>query len=173
MPYRRGYRGSRRRSLRAPISRSVKYIVVEGPVSEAAGIIAVGIGKGVDSETLGQSGPTDIDIPVGSRIESMEIFMPKVNLGSATANFITWSIQHTRQGQSVVSPTSAAGSGNRRNIILTGVLGLGAGQNNQLHIKFRIPKQFQRLSKGDAWNIVNENGLVVSAFYYVIYKVLQ
>jgi len=168
----RGFRGSRRRSTRAP-QRSVKYIVIVGPTSAAAGTEVVSVATGVDNTTLGQTGTLDISIPTGSRIESMEIWMPKVNLGAATANFITWTIQHTRQSQSVINPLVIAGNANRRNVILTGVLGLGAGQNNQLHIKFRIPKQFQRMAEGDAWSIVNDNGLVVSTFYYIIYKVLQ
>ncbi len=153
-------------------TRSVKYIIVSGPATDAAGLVVVGIGKGVDNATLGQTSVTDIDIPTGSRIESMEIWMPKVNL-AGSANFITWTIQHLRQGQGVINPLTAGGSGNRRNIILTGIVGLGTTQNNNLHIKFRVPKQFQRVADGDSWQIATDNTSAVSALYYIIYKVLQ
>lgn len=153
--------------------RSVKYVIVDGPASAGAGTEVVSVALGVDNATLGQTGPTDGSIPTGARIESMDIFMPKVNLGAATANFITWTLQRTVQSQAVINPLAVAGSGLRKNVILTGVLGLGAGQNNQLHIKFKIPRKFQRMSDGDAWSIVNDNGLAVSVFYYIIYKVIM
>ncbi len=97
--------------------------------------------------------------------------MPKVNLEAATANFVVWSIQRSLSGQSIVNPVSAGGNPLRKNILLTGMVGLGAGQNNGIHIKFRIPKRFQRIGDGDAWSIVNNNGLATSAQYYIIYKV--
>ncbi len=153
--------------------RSAKYIVVEGPVSEAAGIIAVPFIKGVDNAALGQSGVTDFDVPVGAKVAKVEIFMPKVNLGSGTANFIHWTLQRTSTGQSVVNPITAGGSPLRTNIMLTGVLGLGAGQNNQLHVTFKIPPKYQRIADGQVWQIVHDNGLVVSATYMFIYKIFM
>ncbi len=170
--FHRGFRGSRRRNTgMRPIVRTAKYIVVSGPATEAAGINVVTLNAGTDNATLGQTGVTDVTVPVGARITKMEIFMPKVNLGAATANFITWSIQHINTGQSVVNPITAGGGPLRQNIVLTGVLGLGAGQNNSLHIKFRIPKRFQRIGDGQGFSIVTENFLAVSTFYYIIYKV--
>ncbi len=127
--------------------------------------------NGQDGTTLGQSGPTDINVPVGAKITSFEIFMPKVNLGAATANFITWTIQRLETGQSVIDPLVASGSPFRKNIMLSGVLGLGAGQNNNLHIKFRVPPKYQRMGDNVNWQIVSNNTLAVSAFYYIIYKV--
>ncbi len=171
MPY-RSFRGFRKRNSRRNITRSVKYIIVQAPSSEAVGTIVVPIGKGVDNATLGQTSSVDIDIPTGCRIESMEIWMPKVNL-AATANFVTWTIQHLQTGQAVQNPITPGGNPLRKNIILTGNVGLGEGQNNQLHVRFKIPKKFQRMGDGDNWQIVNNNTTAVSTFYYVIYKVLQ
>ncbi len=153
--------------------RSVKYQVTQAGASEAAGIQAVTMFKGKDEETLGQTGPADSDVPTGSIVPQVEIFMPKVNLGSGTANFITWSIQRTRTGQAVVDPIIQAGNPLRNNVMLTGKLGLGAGQNNQLHVKYRLPKKMQRIADGDVWNIVNNNGLAVSTEYMFIFKVFQ
>ncbi len=167
----RSYRGSRRKSMPRSTIRSVKYIVSQSGASEAAGLTAVTILKGVDNTTLGQTGQTDVDVPTGAKVAQIEIFMPKVNLGSATANFITWTLQHTKTGQAVKNPDSLAGNALRTNVMLTGVLGLGAGQNNNLHIKYKIPPKFQRIADGDIWNLVNDNGLAVSTFYYFIYKV--
>ncbi len=169
----RGFRGGRRRSMPRNTIRSAKYIVVSGPFTEAAGLIARTIAIGVDNATLGQTSVTDKDVPVGAKIAQFEIFMPKVNLGAATANFIHWTMQRTITGQAVVNPITAGGNPLRKNILLTGVLGLGAGQNNQLHIKFKVPPKYQRIADGDVWNLVMDNGLAVSATYYFIYKIFM
>ncbi len=153
--------------------RSVKYQVTQAGSSEAAGIQAVTMWKGKDEETLGQTGVNDTDVPTGSIVPSVEIWMPKVNLGSGTANFITWSIQRTQTGQAVVDPIVQAGNPLRRNVMLTGKLGLGTGQNNNLHFKYRVPKKYQRVGDGDVWNLVMNNGLAVSTEYMFIFKVYQ
>jgi len=169
----RGFRGSRRRSIPRSMTRSAKYIVVSGPVTAAAGIEAVTMFQGQDNTVLGQTGPTDAGVPVGAKISQIEIFMPKVNLGAGTANFIHWTIQRSLTGQSIVNPITASGNPLRKNILLSGVLGLGAGQNNSLHVKYKIPPKFQRIGDGDIWSIVNDNGLAVSVTYYIIYKVFM
>ncbi len=153
--------------------RSVKYQVTQAGASEGAGLQAVTMWKGKDEETLGQTGVNDTDVPTGSIVPSVEIWMPKVNLGAGTANFITWSIQRTQTGQAVVDPIVQAGNPLRRNVLLTGKLGLGAGQNNSLHFKYRVPKKYQRVGDGDVWNLVMNNGLAVSTEYMFIFKVYQ
>ncbi len=155
------------------MSRSAKYTVEQAGSSEAAGIQAITMAKGTDAQTLGQSGPTAFNVPVGSKITLFDIRMPKVNLGAGTANFIHWSIQRTLTGQSVLNPISSGGSPLRKNIMLSGVLGLGAGQNNSLHIRYKVPKRFQRMGDGDVWQIVNNNGLACSTIYEFVYKVFQ
>ncbi len=147
--------------------------MVTGPSSEAAGLIARTISIGTDNAVLGQTGPTDTAVPVGAKIATIEMFMPKVNLGAATANFVHWTLQRTRTGQSVINPISAGGNALRNNILLSGVLGLGAGQNNNLHIKYKVPPKFQRVADGDVWNVVMNNGLAVSTVYYFIFKVFM
>ncbi len=161
--------------VRAPrgSTRSAKYEVEVGAMSEGAGLIAHTMALGADNTTLGQTGVTDFNVPVGSKITLFDIRMPKVNLGAATANFIHWSIQRSQFGQAVVNPAVAGGNPLRKNILLSGVLGLGAGQNNSLHIRYKVPKKFQRIGDGDVWSIVNTNGLAVSTIYEFIYKVFQ
>ncbi len=166
----RSYRGSRRGNGQRPLVRTAKYILVVAPASEIAGLNVQTLVVGADNATLGQTGVTDGTVPVGARITHMEIWMPKINLG-ATANFITWTIQHTQSGQTVVNPLVAGGNPIRKNIVLTGVIGLGQNQNNSVHIKFRVPKRFQRIADGDGFNLVTENNLAVSTSYYIIYKV--
>ncbi len=169
----RGYRGGRRKSLPRSTVRSVKYQVFQAGASAGAGIEAVSICKGVDNATLGQSGVTDIDVPTGAKIAKFELFMPKVNLGAGTANFITWSIQRTNTGQAVVNPTTQGGNPLRSNVMLTGVLGLGAGQNNNLHVIYKIPPKYQRITDSQVWSVVNNNGLAVSTEYNFLYKVFM
>ncbi len=153
-------------------TRSAKYIVNIADASEAAGTTATTIINGADNVTLGQASVTDVGVPVGSKIARIEIFMPKVNL-AATANFVTWSIQRTVSGQSIISPILSGGNPLRKNILLTGMIGLGEGQNNSLHVKYNVPKSFQRIGDGDVWSIVNDNGGAVSTQYQFIYKVFQ
>ncbi len=163
-----------RRRMSRPRStiRTAKYIVVVGPASEIAGTSVIPMVLGADNAVLGQTGVTDVTVPVGARIEKIEVFMPKIGLG-AIGNFITWSIQRLVSGQAVISPITAGGSPLRKNIILTGNVGLGQNQNNSIHIKFRIPKRFQRIGDGDAWQIVNHNHLAVTTQYYIIYTVIM
>ncbi len=160
----RGPRGS---------TRSAKYIVQQAGASAGAGTEVVSFASGQDNTTLGQTGATDKAIPVGSKVVLFDIRMPKVNLGAGTANFIHWSIQRTVSGQSVINPISASGNALRKNILLSGVVGLGAGQNNSLHVRYKVPKKFQRIGDGDVWQIVNNNGLAVSTIYEIVYKVFQ
>ncbi len=154
-------------------TRSAKYIVQIAGASESPGLTAAVMIVGKDNTTLGQASVTDTDVPVGSKVTVIDIFMPKVNLGAATANFIHWTLQRTQTGQAVINPISAGGNPLRTNILLSGVMGLGAGQNNSLHIRYKVPKRFQRIRDGDVWNLVNNNGLAVSAIYQFIYKVFQ
>ncbi len=154
-------------------TRSVKYVVDIAGASEAAGLTAHTMCKGVDISSLGQTAATSDSVPTGSKVVLFDIRMPKVNLGAATANFIHWSIQRTQSGQAVVNPSVPGGNPLRKNILLSGVLGLGAGQNNSMHIRYKVPKKFQRIADGDVWNIVNNNGLAVSAIYQFVFKVFQ
>ncbi len=170
----RGSRGSRRRNGMPRSSiRSAKYIVVDGPNTEGVGLTAFTIAIGKDNAVLGQTSVTDKDIPVGAKIAQIELFMPKVNLGASTANFIHWSIQRTLVGQAVQNPITAGGDAKRSNIMLTGVLGLGQGQNSSTHVTFKVPTKYQRMQDGMIWNIVNNNFLAVSTTYYFIFKVFM
>ncbi len=169
----RGSRGSRRGSIPRAMVRSVKYIVNIAGSSEAAGLVTIPIADGNDNTTLGQTSTTDINVPVGSKITKFVIMMPKVNLGSATANFITWSLQKLKVGQSIQDPILAGGKALRKNIVLTGMMGLGAGQNSSMVIKYNVPRSMQRMADGDNWQLVQNNGLVVSTQYQFIYKVFQ
>ncbi len=141
--------------------------------SEAAGLQAHTMASGKDLGVLGQTGVTDAEVPVGAKIVLFDIRMPKVNLGAGTANFIHWSIQRTEVGQAIQNPITAGGDPKRTNILLSGVIGLGAGQNNSLHIRYKVPKRYQRIKDGNVWSLVMNNGLAVSAIYEIVYKVFM
>ncbi len=168
----RSFRGSRRRSMPRSTVRTSKYIVVQASASEPAGIFSVSMAVGTDNATLGQTTVLDTAIPTGAKIASFEIFMPKINL-AATANFLTWTVQRTLSGQALVTPNTAGGNPRRKNILLTGVIGLGDRQNNNAHVKFRVPPKFQRIGDGDVWSITTDNLTAVSTFYYIIYTVVM
>ncbi len=169
----RGSRGSRRSSIPRASIRSIKYIVNVAGASESAGLITIAIADGNDNTTLGQTSATDINVPVGSKITKFYLLCPKVNLGASTANFVAWSLQKLKVGQSIQDPLLAGGKALRKNIVLTGMMGLGAGQNNSLVIRFNIPRSMQRMADGDNWQLVQNNGLAVSTQYMFIYKVYQ
>jgi len=154
-------------------TRSSKYIVQQAASSEAAGTQVVSMCLGADDAVLSQSGSADITVPVGAKVKELDIRMPKVNLGAATANFIHWTIQRIQPSQAVLSPILTAGSTLRRNVMLSGVIGLGAGQNNSLHVKYKIPKTFWRMGDGQSWQLVMDNGLACSTVYQIIYKVFM
>ncbi len=172
MPRFRSYRGSRRRSIPRSTTRSAKYIVQVAAASEAAGTGAATIMTGNDNTVIGQTGPTDQLVPTGAKVSVIEIFMPKVNLAT-TANFIHWTLQRIVSGQAVINPLSAPGSPLRKNIMLSGVVGLGDRQNSNLHIRYKIPPKFQRIGDGDSWIIVNNNESAVSTVYQFIYKIFM
>jgi len=153
-------------------TRSAKYIVEVAEASEAVGLQAQTMAQGVDLLALGQTGTFANSVPVGSKIALFDIRMPKINLAS-TANFVHWSIQRTVSGQSLVNPSTAGGSPLRKNILLSGIVGLGEGQNNQLHIRYKVPKKFQRIGDGDVWSVVMNNGQITSTVYEFVYKVFQ
>jgi len=171
----RGSRGTRRRNGPPRNStRSAKYIVEVGGATEAVGTTVATIAVGTDNTTLGQTGAVDTAVPVGSKITLIDIRMPKVNKVAGTANFIHWSLQHTVTGQSIINPANASGNPLRKNIMLSGVLGLGSGQNSSgTHIRYRVPKAFQRVADGDVWHLVNNNLLIVDTIYQFVYKVYQ
>ena len=152
--------------------RSVKYIVEVAAASESTGIQAATICTGVDNTTLGQTSVVDSDVPVGSKILVLDIRAPKVNL-TAVAAFTHWSLQRQRTGQSVVNPISAGGNALRTNIMLSGVIAFGADQNNQFHIRYKIPKRMQRIGDGDKWVMVMNNTAAISTIYEFVYKVFQ
>ncbi len=168
------FRGSRRRSgLPRSTIRSAKYIVVSGPSSETSGIQAVTMATGTDNATLGQTFVTDATVPVGAKIASFEIFMPKVTLPAGSASFTVWTIQRTQSGQNIINPLVAGGSPLRKNILRTGVIGLGGSQNSQLHINYKVPQKYQRIGDGDAWQLVMDNSGTVQVKYYIIYKIFM
>jgi len=47
---------------------------------------------------------------------------------------------------------------------------LGANQNVNFHIKFKVPKQFQRVREGDFWLLVTESDVVTNSAWQFIYK---
>ncbi len=152
-------------------TRSAKYIVQVAEASESSGLWAHTMCTGTDNETLGQTSVLNTAVPTGAKIKVFDIRMPKVNLGAGTANFIHWTIQRTLTGQSVINPVGSGGSPLRTNIMLSGVIGLGAGQNDKMHIRFKVPPKYQRIADGTVWNVVGNNGGAVSAVYEFIYKV--
>lgn len=153
-------------------SRSIKYIVDEPEASETAGLQSFTMVVGTDNATLGQTGATDTAIPVGSKIKLFDIRAVFGNLTSIN-DFIYWSIERKASGQGTVNPKSPGGNPLRKNILLSGLFMVGKDQNRVLHVRYKVPKKYQRIADGDTWRLNYDLGVVTTTAKQVVYKVFQ
>ncbi len=154
------------------MSRSSKYIVDKAEASQSAGLINFTMVTGTDNASLGQSSAVDTAVPVGSKITLLDIRCVYGNL-VAINDFIYWSIQRKSSGQANLNPLSPGGNALRKNILLSGLFSVGKEQNFTQHIRYKIPKKFQRIADGDVWAFVTDNGAITTVANQVVYKVFQ
>lgn len=154
------------------MQRSKKYIVDQAEASEAAGLHSFTVMTGTDSETLGQTSSVDEDVPVGSKVKLLDIRAVFGNLVSIN-DFVYWSIQRRVSGQSALNPVAPGGSPLVKNILLSGLFMVGKDQNKTVHIRYKIPKRFQRLGDGDAWTFTYNLGQTTTTAMQCVYKVFQ
>lgn len=160
--------------MRAPKGsiRSKKYVIDEAEASETAGLHSFFMATGTDNTTLGQSSATDNAVPVGSRIKIFDLRAVFGNL-VAVNDFVYWSIQRRVSGQSGINPLSPGGNPLIKNILLSGLFSVGKEQNKTLHIRYKVPKRFQRLGDGDVWTFSYNLGQITTTAKQVVYKVFQ
>ncbi len=140
---RMGSRGSR------PILTTYKHIIQLAPASVSAGLRVNTLVTGVDAFS-GQTSVTDSATETGRIIEKLDIQLTIANLVNIALN--VWvSVQHLRSGQSTIDPRATGGSPQRNQVHLQLLRMVGQSQNQTFHIKFRIPKKFQRVREGDLW----------------------
>ncbi len=140
------------------------------PASYTVGFQNVSFAVGIDGIAIGQTTPTDGNVPTGSRIDYVEVQFACVNLAAAAA-FITPSLQYTKAGQIFIDPRVVGGDALRNQVLHQTCLAAGEGQNVNRVFKFKIPKKFQRLVEGMSWSFTWANSAAVTATIVVIYKV--
>jgi len=168
-----GARGRRGRgSPRSPI-RSYKKVINVLPASYgSSGFSTIVMATGKDGISAGQTANTDGDVPTGCLIKYIEIQCAFVNL-VATACHISTSISYVLPAQSAVDPIAVGGDNKRNQIMHLDLFGAGDGQNTNRVYKFKIPKQFQRMSEGKTWNLTFNHSATISFSMSAIYKFYQ
>ncbi len=168
--FHRGFRGSRRRSGARPLIKTYKKVLNFSEASFAAGNRGETLVLGVDSVAIGQTSATDANVPTGARIKFIEIQFPVTNAVDQTA-YVNCSIQYKLNGQSLTDPDGVGGHPQRNQVLHQDLFSVGFNQNSTHKFKQRIPKGFQRIREGMAWQLVWSNSNTINRRIQVIYKV--
>lgn len=152
-----------------PVIQSYKKVIDIPQTAQAAGVVQKVISTGVDSIAAGQTSATDPNVPTGSVIKYIEIQYSCINL-TAVAHTHGWAIEKLHSGQGNVGPFVVGGSPIRNQVHRMGLMMMGANQNNNRTIKFKIPKKFQRVREGDSWVFITDANLVYTDAARFIYK---
>ncbi len=158
-----------RRSGPAVVIQSFKKVINIAPASVAAGTSVVAISLGTDSVAAGQTSPTDNAVPTGSVIKYFEIQHALANLAAVGAHIHT-AIELLHSGQSLIGPDVVGGNPKRNQVFNQRLYQIGENQSDSKVFRFKIPKKFQRVREGDAWQFIWKNSNTVSAATQVIYK---
>ncbi len=165
---RRGFRGSRRRSI-APVVQSYKKVIFFAEASQASGFDGLTIVKGVDGTAAAQTSATDTDVPTGSILKYFEVQFAISNLVS-TPCYINCTIQYKLVGQTFLDPVLVGGDKQRNQVLHMDMYSVGNNQNSNHKFKFKIPKQFQRVRDGMQWGVVFRTNATINRQMQVIYK---
>ncbi len=173
MPYHRFSRPMGRRSSLGTVIRSYKKVLNFAAASHvAATVIESVLVTGVDAIAPGQASPTDGAVPTGSSLKYILIQYSAANATSALA-FLHYSVQRLLSGQAAVSPLVVGGNPQRNQVHIQGMTTIGANQNTNRTIKFKIPKKYQRVREGDRWIFNRSADLLWGDAVQIIYKFYQ
>ncbi len=117
----------------------------------------------------GQTSATDADVPTGSIIKFIQIQFSAMNTAIAPA-FLHLSVQLLHSGQTQVDPRLVGGNPQRNQVFHQDMFGIGANQNSNRTIRFKIPKKFQRVREGDKWIFNRTADVTWGDVMQVIYK---
>ncbi len=164
----RGFRGTRRRTIR-PVIQSYKKVLIFADASFGAGFNNQFILAGVDDVAAGQTTPTDNKVPTGSIVKYFEIQFALAN-NVATPIYINCTIQYKLAGQSFIDPELVGGNQQRNQVLHMDLFSVGANQNSTHKFKFKVPKQFQRCRDGMQWAMVWHTTGTINNKTQIIYK---
>ncbi len=152
----------------APIQ-SQKVILNFAPASRTTSAIFFPFVTGTDAVAAGQTSVTDSAVPTGSTIKYVEIQFSQSNL-VLVAMFTHTTITCARSGQAVVAPNVVGGSPLRNTVYHQTLRNVGQQQNSNYVLKFRPPKNIQRIREGDVWTFTTISDQVSSSACQIIYK---
>ncbi len=155
-----------------PIIKSYKKVLNFAGTSQSIGNHSDVLTNGKDSTAIGQTGPTDKDVPTGSYVKYIEIQYSAYN-GVNVAAFLHFSIQLLHANQTFVDPRLVGGNPQRNQVLHQALATIGQLQSFSRNFKFKIPKRFQRVREGDRWEFVYHNSAAVNDIKQIIYKVYQ
>ncbi len=166
--FHRGFRGSRRRTMR-PVIQSYKKVIFNVGASFSSGFQNEFIAKGEDSVAAGQTSVNDPDVPTGSIIKYFEIQFAAVNAVN-TPIYLNCTIQYTLGGQTPIDPNTVGGHEQRNQVLHMDLFSVGQLQNSNHKFKFKVPKKFQRLREGMDWTLTWSNSGTINRSFQCIYK---
>ncbi len=147
---------------------SYKQITVDGPASRAAATnISHTVLVGVDNYT-GPSAANN-EVPTGAKVMSVLVMACFTNLVTISA-LLHLNFQCVRAGIVGITPGVIGGQTNRNTVIFTAMKFLGKDQNSNYMWLIKIPRIYQRVREGDAWNITYRNDAVFASATQAIYK---
>ncbi len=169
----RHYRRIRRSAPRS-YPKTYKKVLNFAPASHGANLkIDFELANAVDSVAIGQTGPTDANVPTGSTIDFITIQFAAINLGAGSL-FMHTTIQNLISGQSAtVDPILVGGNPQRNQVHHQENRSLGANQNATFTYRFRVPKSLKRMKEGSRWFLTVKGLNAWTDNCQVIYTVKQ
>ncbi len=166
---RHSFRGMRR-SMPRIVIQSFKKVINHAPASRTVTTTHVfNIMAGVDSVTVGQTGPTDVNVPTGSVIDFVEIQFSISQLVTQAAYF--WAtIQRVHSGQNFQSGRVIGGNPQRNQVHRQLQFLVGKDQNSNHIWKWKVPRKYSRVREGDVWALTIESDVVHNSAVQHIYK---
>lgn len=125
--------------------------------------------QGVDSVAVGQTSPTDANVPTGAIVKYIEVQFSAHNV-TAGPLFLNCTIQYKLDAQSFKDPDLIGGDRQRNQVMHMDLFSVGQHQNSTHKFKFKVPKGFQRVREGMNWGLVWNNSASVNRKVQVIYK---
>ncbi len=114
--------------------------------------------KGVDSIALGQTGPSDADVPTGSQVHGVRIMAGFGNQSTTVAMHIGVCVQYLLAGQSNnVDPLAQGGNNQRNQVIKSWMFVLAPLEHRNIDVYVKIPKKFSRIREGTLWRFVHSS----------------
>ncbi len=161
----------RRMRMQMPLRKTYKKVLNFAGESHAASAkIDRFMAVGVDSIAIGQTGPTDANVPTGSRITSILIKLAASNVISIQS-FMHITVQHLHSGQGTISPLVVGGNPQRNQVHHQDLRNMSVQSNFNYSYLFRIPKKYQRMREGDSWSFTYACDQIWTDVSQIIYTV--